>query len=82
VDFLNEHFHLKPNDILITHDAARININNEIINQNIAVATKYGYASTVLPLRDSIGQLTNTIQYINRSHKYIIQTPQTIQYKF
>jgi 2-C-methyl-D-erythritol 4-phosphate cytidylyltransferase len=72
---------LSNRDIILTHDAARINVTTDIINMNISVAQKTGCASTVLPLHDSIGEIKNTMKYLDRTHKYLIQTPQTIQYK-
>jgi 2-C-methyl-D-erythritol 4-phosphate cytidylyltransferase len=80
--FLKEHYSLSVRDIIITHDCARINITSDIINRNIAVAKKYGLASTVLPISDSLCEITNTSRYIARNDKYLVQTPQTFQYKY
>jgi 2-C-methyl-D-erythritol 4-phosphate cytidylyltransferase len=82
MQYLQNHFHLKPNDIIVTHDAARINVSNKIIFDNITTASKQGYASTVLALHDSIIKLDKQASYLERSHKYIVQTPQTFQYKY
>jgi 2-C-methyl-D-erythritol 4-phosphate cytidylyltransferase len=82
VQFANNHFKLQPQDILVTHDAARINVSRKIIDKNIEIARKYGFASTVLSLHDSIVEVKEQIKYLERSHKYIVQTPQTIQYRF
>jgi 2-C-methyl-D-erythritol 4-phosphate cytidylyltransferase len=80
--FLNANYSILPTDIIITHDAARINVNSRIINDNICVAKKHGYASTVLPLADSLCQLNKTISYVSRDNKFLVQTPQTFQYKY
>ncbi|MDR0675222.1 MAG: 2-C-methyl-D-erythritol 4-phosphate cytidylyltransferase [Mycoplasmataceae bacterium] len=82
MDYLSSHCVLKPNDIIVSHDAARINLTTKIINDNILVTNKYGYASTVLPLHDSIMEFKDQALYLERTHKYIVQTPQTFQYKF
>jgi 2-C-methyl-D-erythritol 4-phosphate cytidylyltransferase len=82
VNFLKTNFKLSPSDIIITHDCARINIKNNIINSNINTTKKYGYASTVLPITDSLCEVTNVSKYINRRNKYLVQTPQTFQYKY
>jgi 2-C-methyl-D-erythritol 4-phosphate cytidylyltransferase len=82
VDFLNKHLQLKSTDIIVTHDAARINVTSEIIETNILTTAKYGYASTVLQLHDSIMELKKDVHYLERSHKYLVQTPQSFQYKF
>jgi 2-C-methyl-D-erythritol 4-phosphate cytidylyltransferase len=79
---LKNKFDLKPNDIIVTHDCARINIDNKIINDNINVCQKAGFASTVLPISDSICEITNGCKYIDRQNKYLVQTPQTFQCKY
>jgi 2-C-methyl-D-erythritol 4-phosphate cytidylyltransferase len=82
VSFLEKKYSLNKNDIIITHDAARINVDNEIINQNITISKKYGYATTILPINDSICEINKISKYIDRNNKYLVQTPQTIQYKY
>jgi 2-C-methyl-D-erythritol 4-phosphate cytidylyltransferase len=82
INFLKNNKQLNNDDIIITHDAARINVTNELINASITTTKKYGYASTVLPLYDSLCEITNKSKYIERSHKYLVQTPQTFQYKY
>jgi 2-C-methyl-D-erythritol 4-phosphate cytidylyltransferase len=82
MNFLKDKKQLNINDIIVTHDAARINVSNELINSSIAIAKKYGYSSTVLPLYDSLCEITNKSKYIERSHKYLVQTPQTFQFKY
>jgi 2-C-methyl-D-erythritol 4-phosphate cytidylyltransferase len=82
MNFLKDNKRLNGNDIFVTHDAARINVSTELINSSIYVAKKHGYASTVLPLYDSLCEITNKSKYIDRSHKFLVQTPQTFQYKY
>jgi 2-C-methyl-D-erythritol 4-phosphate cytidylyltransferase len=82
VNFLKTNFKLSPNDIIITHDCARINIKNNIINRNINTTKKHGYASTVLPITDSLCEVTNVSKCIDRRNKYLVQTPQSFQYKY
>jgi 2-C-methyl-D-erythritol 4-phosphate cytidylyltransferase len=79
--FLKSTFNMKPSDVIITHDIARLCVTSHIISNNIAVATRTGYASTVLPLHDSLCEITNTSKYISRDNKFIVQTPQSFQYK-
>jgi 2-C-methyl-D-erythritol 4-phosphate cytidylyltransferase len=82
VNYLASNFKINPTDIIITHDAARINVTPAIITNNILVASQCGYASTVLALHDSIMEFNSQAVYLERSHKYIVQTPQTFQYKY
>jgi 2-C-methyl-D-erythritol 4-phosphate cytidylyltransferase len=82
IAFLKTNFTLDKNDIILTHDVARINVCGRIINDNIRVAKNVGYASTLIPISDSICEVSDTFKYINRQHKYLVQTPQTFQYKY
>jgi 2-C-methyl-D-erythritol 4-phosphate cytidylyltransferase len=82
VQFFQNEKHLQSNDVIVTHDAARINVSNELINLSIQVAKKYGCASTVLPLYDSLCEINNKSVYLDRANKYLVQTPQTFQFKY
>jgi 2-C-methyl-D-erythritol 4-phosphate cytidylyltransferase len=82
IKFLKQHYNLSAHDIIITHDCARINISQDIINQNITITKKCGFASTVFPISDSLCEVADTSRYITRDNKYLVQTPQTFQYRF
>ena len=81
VNSIKKNDSIKPNDLIVTHDGARINITKQTILDNINLAKKYGYSSTVIKANDSIFSL-DANKYIPRKNVYLIQTPQTFQYKF
>jgi 2-C-methyl-D-erythritol 4-phosphate cytidylyltransferase len=72
----------QPEDVIITHDAARPFITNDLINNHIVNTKKYGYSTTLYPINDSMCEMKNNkIAYINRTNKYVIQTPQSLLFK-
>jgi 2-C-methyl-D-erythritol 4-phosphate cytidylyltransferase len=81
IKFLDKQVKLLPNDIIVTHDVARPNVTVEIIKQNIATCIKHNFASTLSPLVDSLCEINATSKYIDRTGKYLVQTPQTIKYR-
>ena len=71
-------------DIVIIHDAVRPLLTNDIIENNIRLAEKYGAVNTVLPARSTVvhsadGEIISDIP--KRNEVYIGQTPQSFQYK-
>ena len=71
-----------PKDIILIHDAARPNINPEIISKNIAAASNIGACNTVIPSQDTIliSDDSRTIsEYTDRSRMYLVQTPQSFK---
>lgn len=74
----------KDDDLILTHDAARIFVNDRIINDNIKVANKFGSASTVVNAIDTIiksNQNKKIDSILKRDQIYHCQTPQTFKYK-
>ncbi|MBK5240808.1 2-C-methyl-D-erythritol 4-phosphate cytidylyltransferase [Clostridium sp.] len=74
---------VKPDDIVVIHDAARPLISHRIIVGNIEGAKEYGAVDTVIPTSDTIIQSVddNTISSIPvRKELYIGQTPQSFKY--
>ncbi len=78
---INSLVKLNKNDIILTHDCARINLTNELIDQSINTAKKQGYSTVAIKANDSLFDI-KTNQYIPRKDIYLIQTPQSFQYKY
>lgn len=82
LDYINKNLPSKKDDIILTHDAARIFVSTKIINENIEYAKKYGVVDTVVATTDTIvcssdGKKIDTIP--NRNYLYNCQTPQTFK---
>lgn len=83
LNYIIEKFEILDNDIIITHDAARIFTSQNIINKNIECAEKYGAVDTVVPAVDTIicSLADNKISSVpNRKHLFNGQTPQTFKF--
>jgi len=77
---IDELYTIKPNDIIVTHDAVRPFVTQRIINDNINECYKHYAIDTVYIMNDTPIITTDgkTIQDIPlRSNIYISQTPQT-----
>ena len=82
--YIEEHFGLQDDDIVITHDAVRPFVTQRIIDENIDAALKYGATDTVVEAFDTIvesldGKVISNIPV--RSHMYQGQTPQSFKIK-
>lgn len=70
-------------DIVLIHDAARVLVNQEIINMNIDACLKYGAVDTIIPCSDTVIQSLDK-KRINsiplRSELFNSQTPQTFKF--
>lgn len=82
--YIEEHFGLNDEDIILTHDAVRPFLNQRIINDNIDMTFKYGAVDTVVEAFDTIvhsvdGKIINDIPV--RSEMYQGQTPQSFNIK-
>lgn len=82
LNYINEKFKVKNDDIILTHDAARIFVSTDIINKNICFAKKYQSVDTVVPAIDTIvysleGNKIDSIPI--RDNLYNSQTPQTFK---
>jgi 2-C-methyl-D-erythritol 4-phosphate cytidylyltransferase len=81
VDFLNKKFKLNNDDLILTHDSSRIFLTKEIISRNLIVCKKHRFSSTVCTLVDSLCENNNnSIKYVSRENKFLVQTPQTFKY--
>lgn len=69
-------------DIVLIHDGARPNVNQQIITDNINVAERNGAAVTAIRGQDTllIGDCENNVAgYVNRENAYMVQTPQSFR---
>ena len=79
IDYIEESDGLSEDTYLVTHDAVRPFVTEEIINNNIDAMLKYGATGTVIPATDTIfqsskGEIIDSIP--DRSELYQAQTPQ------
>ncbi len=81
ISFIQKENKLNTNDLIVTHDCARINLTNEILLDSINVAIKKGYSTAAIKMNDSLFDLSKN-KYIDRKEKYQIQTPQTFKFKY
>lgn len=82
--YIEEHYGLNDDDIVVTHDAVRPFITQRIIDENIDVALKYGAVDTVMEAFDTIvesvdGKVITSIPL--RKNMFQGQTPQTFNIK-
>ena len=80
IDYIDEHFGIDDDSILITHDSVRPFVTHRIIEDNIDAAIKYGACDTVIPATDTIVESIGgkTISNIPvRDNYYQGQTPQS-----
>ena len=84
INFIDEHFGIDDDSIIITHDSVRPFVTHRIIEDNIEAAKKYGACDTVVPATDTIVESINskTIESIPvRDYYYQGQTPQSFNIK-
>ena len=80
IDFIEAYYGLDDETVVITHDAVRPCVTEEIIRGNIEAVKKYGAANTAVPATDTIlqsagGEVIDAVP--NRSELFNCQTPQT-----
>ena len=83
-NYIEQHFGLNDEDIILTHDAVRPFLNQRIIDDNINGAIQYGAVDTVVEAFDTIvhsidGKIITDIPV--RSEMYQGQTPQSFNIK-
>ncbi|MDD2434783.1 MAG: 2-C-methyl-D-erythritol 4-phosphate cytidylyltransferase [Bacilli bacterium] len=79
-DYIEKHYGIKDNDLVITHDSVRPFITQKMINDNIKGARKYSAVTTVSPAVDTMIISTNEKTITNiptRNNIFHAQTPQT-----
>jgi 2-C-methyl-D-erythritol 4-phosphate cytidylyltransferase len=76
-----------PDDIVLVHDAVRPFVTEEIVNEVIQAARKYGAAIAGVPAVDTIKEVKRTAEgalitaTIPREHVVMAQTPQGFRYQ-
>ena len=84
IDYIEEHYGVEDDTIIVTHDSVRPFLTHRIIEDNIKYAIKYGACDTVIPATDTIvesGDNTVITNIPDRSKMYQGQTPQSFQVK-
>lgn len=82
VDYIEQHYGIDDETIIVTHDAVRPFVTHRIIQENIAAVREYDACDTVIPASDTIVESTDgrTIASIPpRSDYYQGQTPQSFR---
>jgi len=80
VNYINETWKTKKDDILIAHDAIRPFITQQLINSHIETVKKYGAANTAMVTNDAILLSKDGVsldEVPNHKHLYAEQTPQS-----
>lgn len=84
INYIDTHFGIDEDSIIITHDSVRPFVTHRIIEDNIEAAKRYGACDTVVPATDTIVESINakTIESIPvRDYYYQGQTPQSFNIK-
>lgn len=84
VRYIEEHYEVEDETIILTHDAVRPFVTHRIIEENIEYATRYGACDTAVSSTDTIvqsddGKIISSVP--ERSRMYQGQTPQTFRLK-
>ena len=82
LSYIEEHYKVDADTILVTHDAVRRFVTERIIRENMEAAGLYGACGTAIPATDTIvqsrdGKYMNSIP--DRSCMYQQQTPQSFR---
>ncbi len=84
ISYIEDHYGLEDDTILLTHDAVRPLVTERIIEDNIAAVREKGACDTVVPATDTIVEsIDGTIisRVPDRAHLYQGQTPQSFRAK-
>lgn len=82
LNYINKNLVVNNEDIILTHDAARMLVSIKTIDENILYTKKYGAVSTVVPTTDTIACSSNGDKIdsiLNRNHLFNSQTPQSFK---
>ncbi len=82
--YIEEHFGLDEDTVIVTHDSVRPFVSHRMIDENIRYAIAHEACDTVIPATDTIVETTDhaTIASIpDRSTMYLGQTPQSFKAK-
>ena len=80
INYIDEHFGIDDDSIILTHDSVRPFVTHRIIEDNIEAAKKYGACDTVVPATDTIVESIDGTVISNipvRDNYYQGQTPQS-----
>lgn len=83
IAYIDEHYALDDETVIVTHDSVRPFITHRIIEENIAAAQQYGACDTVIPATDTIveGDGASITDIPDRRRMYQGQTPQSFKAK-
>lgn len=82
--YINEHFALDDETIIVTHDAVRPFVTQRIINENIETAKRVGACGTYIPACDTIAESDDgeRVDFVpERGRMWQTQTPQSFNVK-
>lgn len=83
IAYIDEHYGLADDTVIVTHDSVRPFVTHRIIEENIAAAIRDGACDTVVPATDTIvesnGEFISNIP--DRRRMYQGQTPQSFNAK-
>ena len=84
IRYIEEHYTIDDDSVIVTHDSVRPFVTHRIIEENIKYAQEYGACDTVVPATDTIVKsMDNEIisEIPDRSKMYQGQTPQSFKAK-
>ncbi len=82
ISYIDQHFGVDEDTIIVTHDSVRPFLTHRIIEDNIRYAREFGACDTVIPASDTIVESENNKIISNipeRSKMYQGQTPQSFK---
>lgn len=84
IQYIEDHYGLDDDTVILTHDSVRPFVSHRIISENIEAGMKYDACDTVIPAVDTItesvdGKIISSIP--DRKFMYQGQTPQTFKAK-
>lgn len=83
IHYLTENKLLTNDSNIITHDGARPFVSKELINKHITSLKKHSVINTILPITDSLVNVSNDLtilSYLDREKCFSVQTPQSFQF--
>lgn len=84
INFIKNNWQINDDDIFLAHDSVRPFVSDRIIDENIEYTKKYGAATTVVDLTETIVETNEKNQIYKtypRSHLYSGQSPQSFNIK-
>ncbi len=82
LNYMQEHFTMNDEDIILTHDGVRMFVTNKIIDDNILATKKFNGIGTYVPTNDTIAIIDDcyVTNIPKRDSLMNAQTPQTFKY--